>query len=87
MLKSISYLCSEAFGDLVENVEVEAKKHQLDTRDLNLEQAFVLRGGAGILLMPFMSVFSLRCPEDHRCLTQTCLSKISSLTSARTYSQ
>lgn len=37
MLKSISYLCSEAFGDLAENVDVEAEKHQLDTRGLNLD--------------------------------------------------
>lgn len=37
MLKSISYLCSKAFGDLMENVDVEAEKHQLDTRGLNLD--------------------------------------------------
>lgn len=37
MLKSISYLCSEAFGDLVENVDIEAEKQQLDTRGLHLD--------------------------------------------------
>lgn len=37
MLKSISYLYSEAFGDLVENVDVEGENHQLDTQGLNLD--------------------------------------------------
>lgn len=37
MLKSISYLCSEAFGDLAESVDVEGEKHQLDTKGLNLD--------------------------------------------------
>lgn len=37
MLKSISYLCRKAFGDLAENVNVEAERHQLDTQGLNLD--------------------------------------------------